>query len=314
MFDPRMRVERRRRAHGCPEKGEQLMQEFNGKVAVVTGTANPRGIGIAIARRLAGLGCRLALADLNGDGAEARAAELRAVGTEAIAVHTDMGDHASVVGLADATYDRFGATDLLVLNHVAPTGGPGHGLLNPDPASWELHARVNLLGAVYGVKAFVPRMIADGGHGHVLATTSGAGGTGTMYGNGPYATTKAAIVSLMECLYGQLRDAGADIVPTLIFPGVTNTFETDERTQQTVQFMRSTGLPATFTQPDEVAQTALDAIRNESFWARPSADDERHRETVEWEMNIYRTRAETLIARAQPDPYLWGPSSNLIGP
>jgi NAD(P)-dependent dehydrogenase (short-subunit alcohol dehydrogenase family) len=290
------------------------MLDFNGKVAVVTGTANPRGIGMAIARRFAGLGCKLVLADLNGDGAEARAAELRAGGTDAIAVLTDMGDHASVVGLADATYDRFGAAQLLVLNHVAPTGGPGHGLLNPEPASWELHARVNFLGAVYGIKAFVPRMIADGQHGHVLATTSGAGGTGTMYGNGPYATTKAAIVSVMECLYGQLRDAGADIVPTLIFPGVTNTFETDERTQQTVRFMRSTGLPATFTQPDEVAETALAAIRSESFWARPRVEDERHRETVEWEAGIYRTRAETLIARAQPDPYLWGPASNLLGP
>ena len=196
----------------------------------------------------------------------------------------------------------------------APTGGPGHGLLNPDPTSWELHARVNLLGVVYGIKAFVPRMIAAGEHGHVLATTSGAGGTGTMYGNGPYAVTKAAIVSVMECLYGQLRDAGADIRAGLIFPGVTNTFASDERTEQTVQFMRSTGLPATLTQPEEVAQNAIDAIRGDSFWARPTVADERHRETVEWEAGIYRTRAETLIARAAPDPYLWGPASNLLGP
>ena len=252
------------------------------------------------------------LADLNGEGAEARAEELRASGTDAIAVRTDMGDHVSVVALADATYDRFGATHLLVLNHVAPTGGPGHGLLNPDPTSWDLHARVNLLGTVYGIKAFVPRMIAAGEHGHVLATTSGAGATGTMYGNGPYAVTKAAITSLMECLYGQLRDAGADVAATLIFPGVTNTFESPERTQQTVAFMRANGLPATFTEPDEVAQNAVDAVRNESFWARPSIEDDRHRETVEWEATIYRARAETLIARAQPDPYLWGPSSDLL--
>src|ERR1039458_9286466 len=118
----------------------------------------------------------------------------------------------------------------------------------------------------------------------------------------------------MECLYGQLRDAGADVVAGLIFPGVTNTFPTEERTRQTVQFMRSTGLPATLTQPEEVAQTAIVAIRNESFWARPRVDDEKHRETVEWESTIYRARAETLIARAAPDPYLWGPASNLLGP
>ncbi len=76
--------------------------------------------------------------------------------------------------------------------------------------------------------------------------------------------------------------------------------------------MRATGLPATFTEPEEVADNTIAAIRAESFWARPSVDDEAHRETVEWEAGIYRTRAETLIARAQPDPYLWGPASNLL--
>jgi NAD(P)-dependent dehydrogenase (short-subunit alcohol dehydrogenase family) len=290
------------------------VKDFSGKVAVVTGTANPRGIGMAIARQLADLGCTLVLADLDGDSAESRATDVRGNGYDAIAVAVDMGDYSAVAALADAVYDRHGAAQILVLNHVAPTGGPGHGLLNSDPSSWELHVRVNLLGFVYGIKAFVPRMIEGGEHCHVLATTSGAGGTGTMYGNGPYATTKAAIVTLMECLYGQLRDAGADVVPTLIFPGVTDTFESEERTRQTVAFMRSTGLPATFTEPAEVAVNAIDAIRADSFWARPTLDDERHRETVEWEAQIYRARAEASIARTPPDPYLWGPASNLLGP
>ena len=53
------------------------MQDFRAKVAVVTGTANPNGIGFATARRFAGLGCCVVLADLDGDGAEARAEELR---------------------------------------------------------------------------------------------------------------------------------------------------------------------------------------------------------------------------------------------
>jgi short-subunit dehydrogenase len=156
-------------------------------------------------------------------------------------------------------------------------------------------------------------MIDGGEHCHVLATTSGAGGTGTMYGNGPYATTKAAIVTLMECLYGQLRDVGADVVPSLIFPGVTNTFDSEERTRQTVAFMRGNGLAATYTEPSEVAADAITAIHDDSFWARPGLDDEAHRETVEWEVSMYRTCAETTINRARPDPYLWGPPSDLLG-
>ena len=289
------------------------MQDFEGNVAVVTGTANPRGIGMAIVRSLSDLGCPVVLVDLDGDGAEQQARALRDAGREATALAVDMSDHEAVVKLADDVRAQHGAVRILVLNHVAPTGGPGHGLLNPDPASWELHTKVNLLGFVYGIKAFVPAMIESGEHCHVLATTSGAGGTGMMYGNGPYATTKAAIIAMMECLYGQLRDAGADVVPSLIFPGVTNTFESAERTQQTVAFMRANGLPATFTEPEEVAATAIEAIRSDSFWARPRSDDKAHRETIEWEAQIYRTRTEVLINRSKPDPYLWGPSSNLLG-
>ena len=87
---------------------------------------------------------------------------------------------------------------------------------------------------------------------------------------------------------------------------------TDEQTQQTVDFMRSTGCLATFTERDEVAQNALDAVLAGSFWARPSSDDDAHRETVEWEAENYRTRAEILIARGAPDAYLWGPKSDLL--
>jgi NAD(P)-dependent dehydrogenase (short-subunit alcohol dehydrogenase family) len=288
------------------------MKDFRGKVAVVTGTANPNGIGFATARRFAELGCSVVLADLDGDGATARAGEL-GIGAHALAVQTDMGDAAAVTRLADITFDRFGATHILLLNHVAPSGRAGHGLLNPDPYAWELHTRINLLGFVYGIKAFVPRMIAAGHHGHVLATTSGAGATGTMYGNGPYAVTKAAITSLMECLYGQLRDAGADIVASLVFPPVTDTSGVEGRVESTVKMLRSTGMPAVPSRPDEVAAFTIEAIRRDTFWARPDLIDDNRHEQTDWESQIYRTRAETLIARGAPDPYLWGPPSTVLG-
>ena len=288
------------------------MQDFAGKVAVVTGTANPQGIGFATGRRFAAEGCRVVLADLDGDGAEARAAELRAEGADAIAVAADMADHDSVERLATTTYDQFGATHILLLNHVAPTGGPGHGLLDPDPGSWVLHANVNLLGCVYGIKAFAPRMIEGGEHGHILATTSGAGATGTMYGNGPYAVTKAAITSLMECLYGQLRDAGADIVAGLVFPSVTSTHGPVEIGERTVAMLRGGGVPVRLMQPEDVAEFTLDAIRRDTFWAQADPDDESNREIAEWQADIYRLRAEAIIDRTPPDTYLWGPPSDLL--
>jgi NAD(P)-dependent dehydrogenase (short-subunit alcohol dehydrogenase family) len=294
------------------------MESFEGKVAVVTGTANPRGIGLAIATQLADLGCRLVLADLDGEGVGARAAELEAAGYRALPVQTDMGDQASVEDLARITYDSYGATHILVLNHVAPTGDPGHSLLSPDPTSWELHARVNLLGVVYGIKAFVQRMMAGGEHCHILATTSGAGATGTMYGNGPYACTKAAITSLMESLYGQLRDAGADIVPSLIFPGVTDTFPSPEAGPLVVEMLRQHGCMAVLSPPSEVAGFTVDAIRRDIFWANPDLETDqrltggRHAETIAWANEIYRRRAGALIERTPPDPYLWGPPSSYL--
>ncbi len=294
------------------------MKDFQEKVAVVTGTSNPKGIGYAIATRLAELGCRLVLADIDAEGLEARASELRRAGHDALAMRTDMGEFASVQALAAATFDRCGTTDILILNHVAPTGGPGHCLLSPDPASWELHARVNLLGVVYGIKAFVPQMIATGRHGHVLATTSGAGTTGVMYGNGPYACTKAAITTLMECLYGQLRDAGADIVAGLIFPGVTNTFPKAELGQLVVDSLGQFGATTILSPPEEVADFTVDAIERDLFWAYPDrTTDERlaggrHAEAIAWEDEIYRRQAAALIGREAPDAYLWGPPSTYL--
>jgi len=297
------------------------VQDFTGKVAVVTGTANPRGIGLATCRRLGQEGASVVLTDLDGDGAEARAAELRAEGFDAAAFQADFGDYASVTALADAVYARYGAVHVIHVNHMAPTGLPGHGLLTAEPDAWDLTVRVNLLGAVYGIKAFVPRMIASGDHGHVLVTSSGAGNTGTMYGNAPYSVTKCAQVSLMECLHGQLRDANADIVATVVFPGVTATMATDEMAQGTEAMLRQFGIPAaTLMQPANVAEYTLEAIRNDSFWAHPTfADDQRltggtQAATIEWEHDLWRTRTEVMIARSDPSAYLWGPPSSLLGP
>jgi NAD(P)-dependent dehydrogenase (short-subunit alcohol dehydrogenase family) len=296
------------------------LDEFTGKVAVVTGTANPRGIGLATCRQLAKAGARVVLADLDGGGAKARAAELRSDGFGAIGIGVDMSDHGSVLAFADAVHSDFGAVDILHVNHVAPTGGPGHGLLSAEPDAWELHVRVNLLGAIYAIKAFVPDMIARGQHAHVLLTSSGAGNTGTMYGNGPYAVTKCAQVSLMECLHGQLQDAEADVVATVVFPGVTATMPTDELAQLTVSGLRGYGLPAVLMQPDDVAVYTLEAIRRDTFWAHPDiADDKRltggeQAEIIAWEHAMYQTRASAMIERAAPDAYLWGPPSSLLGP
>ncbi len=297
------------------------MKDFRDKVAVVTGTANPRGIGLAVCRRLAQEGARVVLTDIDADGAEARARELRAEGFEASAFGADFGEYEAVTALADAVYELHGAVHVVHVNHMAPGGLPGHGLLTAEPDAWDLTVRVNLLGAVYGIKAFVPRMIAGGEHGHLLVTSSGAGNTGTMYGNAPYAVTKCALVSLMECLHGQLRDADADVVATVVLPGIVATMKTDEMARGTEAMLRQFGIPsATLMTAQNVAQYTYEAIRDDSFWAHPTLDDDQRLTggtqagTIEWEHDVWRARLEAMTARAAPDSYLWGPPSSLLGP
>jgi NAD(P)-dependent dehydrogenase (short-subunit alcohol dehydrogenase family) len=126
-----------------------------------------------------------------------------------------------------------------------------------------------------------------------------------MYGNGPYAVTKAAITSLMECLYGQLRDAGADIVAGLVFPSVTSTHGPVEIGERTVAMLRGGGVPVRLMQPEDVAEFTLDAIRRDTFWpSRPRRRGEPRDRRVAG--RHLPPAGEAIVDRTPPDTYLWG--------
>ena len=106
------------------------MRDFTGKVVVITGAAD--GIGKALAGAFAAAGARLVLADIDGPKLEAVGAELAGLGTEVIAVATDVSDRDQVTRLRDAALTRFGAVHVLC-NNAAVQGPAG------DPL-WELPA------------------------------------------------------------------------------------------------------------------------------------------------------------------------------
>jgi NAD(P)-dependent dehydrogenase (short-subunit alcohol dehydrogenase family) len=139
--------------------------------------------------------------------------------------------------------------------------------------------------------------------------------TTIFYGTAPYSVTKAAITTLMECLYGQLRDIGSKIHCGVVIPGFVQTTPNDDAARHTAEMLRRYGYPATPGTPAEIAAFTLDSIEHARFWAHPSVSDDqrltggRHRETLEWVDAINRTRAETMARRLNPDPYLWGPPS-----
>ena len=182
--------------------------------------------------------------------------------------------------------------------------------------SWNRVIAVNFLGVLHGIKAFVPRMIAQGTHGHVLATSSGAGTTGTMYTGAGYATTKAAVCSLMECLYGQFRDQGADIQATVVFPPLarTNLAGDPAIMDMVAKGLESGGVPGVLAEPEEVAQVVFEAIQHDSFWAHPTHEQDdrlfsgKFTTLIDWEAGIIDARAAAMNGGSKPDSYLWGGS------
>ena len=187
-----------------------------GNVAVITGGAS--GIGLAAAKRFAGLGMKVCLADVS-DRLDSARAEVAALSPDVIALHTDVSRMEDVQRLKDAAYDRFGAVHVLMNN--AGIGAGGGPFANYD--GWHQVMAVNLWGVINGVHAFTPAMIAQGTLGAIVNTGSKQGIT-CPPGNTAYNVTKAGIKVLTEGLQHELRNTpGCRISAHLLVPGFTFT-------------------------------------------------------------------------------------------
>lgn len=192
-----------------------MLTNFEGKVAVITGGAS--GIGLALAEALARRGAKLVLGDVEPGALDAAVAKLEASGAEALGVIADVRDRAAVRVLADAAWDRFGAVHFVANNAGVVTFGPAWEL---DERDWDWTVGVNLDGAINGVLAFLPRMLAQGERGHIMFTSSFAG----LVSNrnlAPYNVAKAGVVALAESLHKDLR--GKEITSSVLCPMVVET-------------------------------------------------------------------------------------------
>ncbi len=184
------------------------MEHLAAKVAVITGGAS--GIGFATARRLAGRGVRLVLADIEKSALDRAVAELSTTGTAVEGVVCDVGDLKAVQHLADTAFEKMGAVHIVFHNAGVAVGGPIAEMKHSD---WEWTMRVNLWGPIHGVEAFTQRMIAQGQGGHMLFTASFAGLVPNV-GLGPYCVSKYGVVALAEVLRRELRahDIGVSVL------------------------------------------------------------------------------------------------------
>ena len=186
------------------------MQNFQNKVAVITGGAS--GLGFATATALAKHGARLVLADIEATALDKAVASFTSQGTQAIGVITDVSKRDAVANLADRAWNHFGAVDILFNNAGIAVFGPTQEMTHND---WLWSVNVNLWGPIHGVECFVQRMVEQKTEGHVLFTASFAG-LAPNRALGPYNVKKAGVVALAESLHKDLR--GTDIGVSVLCP------------------------------------------------------------------------------------------------
>lgn len=182
-----------------------------GRGAVVTGAS--RGIGLAIARALAGAGARVAMVARHAEPLAARAGE---IGAGALPIPCDVTDAAAVARAATVVREALGVPDVLVNNAGVFDPRP---LEELTPEVFAATVQVNLVAPFALVHAFLPAM-RERGRGHIVTIGSVADRT-AFPENGAYSASKYGLRALHEVMRAELRGTG--VRATLVSPGPTDT-------------------------------------------------------------------------------------------
>jgi NAD(P)-dependent dehydrogenase (short-subunit alcohol dehydrogenase family) len=296
------------------------VRELGGKVAVVTGGGG--GIGRALGERLLTEGMKVVLADIDAPLLQKTVAELDDRG-EVIGVPTDVSLLESVERLRDRALEAFGTVHLVCNNAGIPSGSDG-ALWEHHVNDWRWAVDVNVFGVINGINTFLP-LLLDQGEGHVVNTSSSNGTFAPLSNSAVYATTKAAVTTITECLWGQLRALDSPVRASLLLPstrtpGALNTgiwrpgrnrperydrpgqapWEGRDALTPFVEQLELHGQQLVFAPIEEVADIAVEGILADRFWIY--LPNERAAATIDARAASMRT-ATTPDYLVQPSPW-----------
>jgi short-subunit dehydrogenase len=188
--------------------------QLKGAVAVVTGASS--GIGEASAVALAQRGAKVVLTARRKERLDDLADRIERAGGTALAIRCDVTDREQLASLPSVVNEAFGPCDILVNNAGIPGGGR---FANLTYEQIERIIEVNVLGVMYGSRAFLPGMLKRR-HGHIVNVASLAGRFATP-GAAVYGASKHAVVAFSESLFYEVEDQG--VLVTAVNPGFVKT-------------------------------------------------------------------------------------------
>jgi NAD(P)-dependent dehydrogenase (short-subunit alcohol dehydrogenase family) len=263
------------------------VKDFKDKVAVVTGAAS--GMGLAFAHKFAEEGMSVVLADIEAEALSMAEAAVKAHGGKVAAIRTNVMAEGDINRLADAAFSTFGNVHILVNNAgVAATAATLRSRPWESPmGDWEWTWGVNFMGVLYGIRAFIPRMLENGEEGHIVNTASMAG---LLTGANPYNISKHSVVCLTEGIYKEFKGMGAKLSASVLCPGLIKTAILESERNRPEEFGPKTDLAAQRPElqqfsaffkaaldqgyePEEVARQVFEAIRDDKFYIFPAQEN-----------------------------------------
>lgn len=245
------------------------MHDLKDKVAVITGAGS--GLGRELVLACARRGMRIAGADVDEAGLAQTQRLLHAEHASCafFSQKLDVSKLDAVQAFADVVFARYGAAHALFNNAGVAVGGP---LWQNSEKDWQWVLGVNLLGVAWGVKAFVPRMLAQG-EGHIVNTASAAGWA-YMPELGIYNVSKSGVVALSETLLGDLRSAGSTLGVSVVCPAFFRTGITNADRNRPAELANATAEPVVETDAARAAREMRQAWVEQAIATSPvSAKD-----------------------------------------